>query len=166
MFLLTWNFTIRRVDQGPYVPGPYAYAYANASVIDTEGGTGAILRKAVEENRLCNAQLGDLLDIDGVLFEIVPDHNRNIALVRVGMTLWYYRATNGHFMPEVEFIDLKDLKQKFKDSVTPLVQYTIINTAAVKHTMRQVLSAQLTTVAKTKIGLRRSLETAIAKLSV
>lgn len=81
--LVPEGYMSRLVDQGPLVPGPSAYAFANASVLDNHGGTGAELRKAESESRVFHAEIGDVLDLGGVFFRIDPANNRNIDLVKV-----------------------------------------------------------------------------------
>lgn len=80
------GFQARQVQDGPFVPGPWAWASANAGVIDTNGGTKAELANARSGGRLFVANMGDLIQLGGTFFEIQPDHNRNIKLVKVNPT--------------------------------------------------------------------------------
>lgn len=77
------GFQARQFQGGPLVPGPWAYAYPKAGVIDNFGGTGAELERAKSENRLYEVAVGDYLEINGVRFEVRAAPNRNIKLVKV-----------------------------------------------------------------------------------
>lgn len=77
------GYEARQVDQGPMVPGPWAYAYGHASVLCDSGGTKSELERAEADKLLYHADLGDILELDGVLFKIEKTHNRNIKLVNV-----------------------------------------------------------------------------------
>lgn len=61
----------RQEHQGPLVPGPWAYSFLCASVIDNHGGTGAQIEHERKDRRLIEAEFGDLLAMpDGQLFRI------------------------------------------------------------------------------------------------
>lgn len=77
------NDSARQKYQGPHVPGPWAYAFARAGVIDNYGGTGASIKRDKAAGLLIEADIGDVLAIDGHEYTIAPDHNRNIKLIAV-----------------------------------------------------------------------------------
>jgi hypothetical protein len=59
--------------EGPLVPGPWCFAGGRCSVIDNHGGTNAeIERGAARGEPHLYARIGDVLDIDGNLFQIRP----------------------------------------------------------------------------------------------
>lgn len=62
--------TCRRVHGGPLVPGPYAYAYRLANVLDG--------RKPVENDILF--KMGDLFEVGGFIFKSRPANNQNMEL--------------------------------------------------------------------------------------
>lgn len=70
----------RKVYKGPLVPGPWAYAFACATVIDNYGGSKREREDAEAKGLVIRAELGDMLRIDGSVFKILPDHNNNIKL--------------------------------------------------------------------------------------
>lgn len=82
------GYQARQVTQGPMVPGPWAYAYGHASVLCDSGGTKSELERAAAEELLYYADLGDILELDGVLFKIEKTHNRNIKLVNIEDYVW------------------------------------------------------------------------------
>ncbi|MDR7277644.1 hypothetical protein [Catenuloplanes atrovinosus] len=65
--------TSRREYGGPQLPGPHAGFFPLADVIDNYGGTGAQSARARAAGQEFDAQPGDLLLIDGHLFEIRDD---------------------------------------------------------------------------------------------
>jgi hypothetical protein len=73
----------RKVCGGTLHPGPWAYAYALAAVIDNNGGTMRDIEKQRAEGSLIEAAFDDVLIIEGHEYVIKPDHNRNIQLVAV-----------------------------------------------------------------------------------
>ena len=58
----------RREQGGPILPGPYAYLFGLAAVIDNYGGTGAEIKR--EGDLVVRCAPGDLLDIGGVIYEV------------------------------------------------------------------------------------------------
>jgi len=76
------GFLARQVSKGPLVPGPWAYAFANASVIDCNGGTARAIEADRASGTLIECRLGDTLVVFGDEYAIVAAANRNIELVR------------------------------------------------------------------------------------
>ena len=71
----------RQVDGGPLVPGPWAYVYELASVIDNHGGTGAesaAMRAAGTEHDLVP---GDVIRFDDREYKIAVDARGFVQLV-------------------------------------------------------------------------------------
>jgi hypothetical protein len=67
----------------PAVPGPWAYAFANCSIMDEQGGTlGEVFRAFINDNRVYRTHIGGILDIEGVRFIVHRANNDNIRLVR------------------------------------------------------------------------------------
>lgn len=62
--------TARRVMGGPVLPGPYAYFYGLAGVIDNYGGSGAENARAEAEGRFFTVAPGDELDFNGATFRV------------------------------------------------------------------------------------------------
>lgn len=60
----------RKEYQGPLVDGPWAYGFANATVMDNFGGTAAILFRAEQQGRLFRTKFGDTIEIDGRQFRV------------------------------------------------------------------------------------------------
>lgn len=58
----------RRTHGGPKLPGPYAYAFGIAGVIDNHGGTAAEIEKAEAEGLIVRCAVGDTL--------VMPDGER------------------------------------------------------------------------------------------
>lgn len=70
----------RQQTGGQLVPGPWAFAFANATVIAVRGGTREEIDQAKESGRLLKISMGDILVIDGNDFKVEPDHNNQIKL--------------------------------------------------------------------------------------
>jgi len=71
----------RQVDGGPLVPGPWAYVYELAGVIDNHGGTGAesaCMRAAGTEHDLVR---GDVIRFDDREYKITVDTRGYVQLV-------------------------------------------------------------------------------------
>jgi hypothetical protein len=70
----------RKVDGGPLVPGPWAYVYELAGMIDNHGGTGAEsdrMRAAGTEHDLVP---GDVIRFDDCEYKIALDARRYVIL--------------------------------------------------------------------------------------
>lgn len=69
------GFSERKETGGPLIPGPWAYSWARASVMDNHGGTGAELEKLQEAGRIVKAKAGETVKIDGRQYTIrlLPD---------------------------------------------------------------------------------------------
>jgi len=63
----------RRETGGPVLPGPYASTFANATVIDNFGGTGAESRSLREQGLEFDVEEGDVILLDGEEFIIRDD---------------------------------------------------------------------------------------------
>jgi hypothetical protein len=74
--------TTRRVLEGPKLPGPYAYAVPLSVAItaNPEHGTGAESRRLREAGAEADAEIGDLVEIQGYTFRIHRAPNDNIEL--------------------------------------------------------------------------------------
>lgn len=77
----------RQVNQGPLVPGPWAYAFGNAVVIDNHGGSKRDIEKQRAEGVLVECKLTDTLIIHGDEYAISfadggrDKHNIKLTLV-------------------------------------------------------------------------------------
>jgi hypothetical protein len=72
----------RKETHGPLVPGPWAYAFPLASVIDNYGGTAAVMARERAAGNVIDAKLGDVLIVEGRGYVIVKGSNSdNITLV-------------------------------------------------------------------------------------
>lgn len=63
----------RKVQDGPMVRGPWAYVYGLGVVMDNHGGTGAERARKLAEGTEHDVAEGDLLEIDGVTYQIRID---------------------------------------------------------------------------------------------
>ena len=63
----------RRENGGPVLPGPYASTFANATVIDNFGGTGAESRSLREQGLEFDVEEGDIVLLDGEEYVIRDD---------------------------------------------------------------------------------------------
>lgn len=74
----------RKVDHGPKVPGPWAYAYPHCTVIakDPSAGTKAELERLKKEGKLHPIKNGDVLKIDVAWYEVKVKGREHIDLVR------------------------------------------------------------------------------------
>ncbi len=52
----------------PTAPGPHVYAFGLSAVIDNHGGSRREIDEARAAGRLIEAEVGDLLDVDGTLW--------------------------------------------------------------------------------------------------
>lgn len=94
----------RKVSFGPMVPGPWAYAFPLASVIDNHGGTGADIARERSAGTVVYAALGDVVSVEGLEYVILPENNDNIdfeptttprgmlSLIPLGNTRTFYRG--------------------------------------------------------------------------
>ena len=76
----------RKVMNGPMVPGPWAYAFALGTVIDTQGGTKAESERLRAQGLEHDVAQGDNLVIDGNEYIAVAASgggNYGLALVRM-----------------------------------------------------------------------------------
>lgn len=87
----------RQVTDGPMVPGPWAYAYGLASVIDCHGGTGAEIERNQAEQREHEVTEGSRVRIDGVIYRVSVERGEFLNLTEVGRE--NYEARN----PETEY---------------------------------------------------------------
>jgi hypothetical protein len=72
----------RQVHQGPEVPGPWAYAFALATVIDSEGkGSKFDSDQALAAGTEHDVTIGGRVQIDDVVYTIEAAPNHNIKLV-------------------------------------------------------------------------------------
>lgn len=62
----------RKVDGGDLVPGPWAYAFGLCIIIDNNGGTGRSIREEKARGVLVEADMGDVLEINGRHYQIKP----------------------------------------------------------------------------------------------
>lgn len=80
----------RKVQDGPMVPGPWAYAYGLCAVIDNHGGTKAESDRMQESGQEVTVQIGDVVEVDGhrytVQFSTTGTYvdRHNIVLVAAG----------------------------------------------------------------------------------
>jgi hypothetical protein len=81
-----WDETAyARVDHGaPLVKGPHVYIYGLCSVIDNHGGTGAIHDKAKAEENFFNVEVGDELEINGLVYVVGLTDRRYPTLTESG----------------------------------------------------------------------------------
>lgn len=62
----------RKQSHGCLVPGPWAFVYGLATVIDNRGGTAADIARQRREGKLVEAKLGDILIVAGHEYRIEP----------------------------------------------------------------------------------------------
>ena len=62
----------RKEIGGAMIPGPWAYAFRHAGIIDNFGGSGREIDEAKKAGLLVTARVGDILVIDGVRYSIEP----------------------------------------------------------------------------------------------
>lgn len=65
----------RQEQGGPLIPGPWAYTYPLASVIDNEGGTGAESARGLAAGTEYVAEVGDRFTIAGAVY-VLTDSRR------------------------------------------------------------------------------------------
>lgn len=75
----------------PTAPGPHVYAYGLSAVLDNHGGTRAEIAQARANGLLIQAEVGDMLEVDGNLWSIgwymadrVTADRHNVTLTLVG----------------------------------------------------------------------------------
>lgn len=80
-----WDETtaMRTVMNGPLVQGPQAYLYGLATVIDNHGGTGREVREVREAGMVVEAEIGDILNIDGHRYVVGKDWSRHANLTLI-----------------------------------------------------------------------------------
>jgi hypothetical protein len=69
--------TGRKVMNGDLVPGPWAYVYGQATVIDNFGGTAREMEEKRERGCVVEARLGDVVEINGRKYRIVKGADRH-----------------------------------------------------------------------------------------
>lgn len=73
----------RKVMHGELIPGPWAYTYGLATVLDNHGGTGAEMRRLAAEDKVHHVEDGTRLHIDGVLYRVEVVRHDYITLHEV-----------------------------------------------------------------------------------
>jgi len=73
----------RQVTNGPFVEGPWAYAYRLAGVLDNRGGSRAESDRRVADGKETLFEMGDRLVIGGYVFKTEPAPNNNMKLTLV-----------------------------------------------------------------------------------
>jgi hypothetical protein len=73
----------------PTAPGPHVYAYGLCGVIDNRGGTRSEIDQARANGLLIQAEIGDMLEVDGTLWSIGwagyrGEDRHNVTLTLVG----------------------------------------------------------------------------------
>jgi hypothetical protein len=71
----------RQIDGGPLVPGPWAYVYELASVIDNHGGTGAESARMRASGTEHDLVPGDVIRFDDCEYKIAVDARGFVQLV-------------------------------------------------------------------------------------
>jgi hypothetical protein len=71
----------RQVDGGPLVPGPWAYVYELAGVIDNHGGTGAESARMRASGTEHDLVPGDVIRFDDREYKIAVDARGYVQLV-------------------------------------------------------------------------------------
>lgn len=66
----------RQIYQGPLVPGPWAYTFPMAVFIDNHGGSAAERRKNIEAGLEYDVEIGDMFEIDDVVYQLTDDDPR------------------------------------------------------------------------------------------
>lgn len=75
----------RKVDQGPRVPGPWAYAFPLCTSISSspEMGTGADIKRNKAAGVEFTVDEGDLVEVEGVVYRVKLDRRQWIKLEAV-----------------------------------------------------------------------------------
>lgn len=81
------------------------------------------------------------------------------------MFLYFYKAVDGTLIPATTEKTLGELKQDFKDSITPLGKIIAITSRKEALLAIAILEAQLTQTSAQELGLIHSIETAIERLN-
>lgn len=75
--------TCRRVFEGPILPGPYAFAFGLATVIDNHGGTGAEADRNRAAGTEYDVEPGDRLVLGTNVFRVDVDRYGDVTLAHV-----------------------------------------------------------------------------------
>ena len=67
----------RREYQGPILPGPYAATFPLVSCLDKRGTQGREIKQNMEDGLEYEVQDGDILEMDGMLWQIRDDRALN-----------------------------------------------------------------------------------------